>query len=264
MTTNVPGPEPLAVGDEAAFPSPRDDKSWAAAVSRLRVDQVPVGVRGINVDGRRLTGPVQGFGKMWQKTYRVELPSSVEPQAVIAEWKAHFPEFWPQGNAFHGSLTGILPGDVALLSLAMPGHVTLSTGVMVLYADDESFTLMTPQGHMFCGWITFAAERIQDATRVQAQVLMRASDPLYEVGLILGGHRKEDNFWRYTLSAVAERMGTTRAQVDAQAVVVDRRRQWRRIGNVWHNAMIRSVLYTLAAPMRGVVRAVRRHPRDEN
>ena len=35
----------------------------------------------------------------------------------------------------------------------------LSTGVMVLYADEESFTLMTPQGHMFAGWITFSAHR---------------------------------------------------------------------------------------------------------
>ena len=39
----------------------------------------------------------------------------------------------------------------------MPGGLKLSTGVLVLYADDESFTLMTPQGHMFAGWITFSA-----------------------------------------------------------------------------------------------------------
>ena len=38
----------------------------------------------------------------------------------------------------------------------------LSTGVMVLYADDESFTLMTPQGHMFAGWITFSATERDD------------------------------------------------------------------------------------------------------
>ena len=44
-----------------------------------------------------------------------------------------------------------------MLDLAMPGGLKLSTGVLVLYADDESFTLMTPQGHMFAGWITFSA-----------------------------------------------------------------------------------------------------------
>ena len=31
--------------------------------------------------------------------------------------------------------------------------------MFVLYADEESFTLMTPQGHMFAGGITFSAER---------------------------------------------------------------------------------------------------------
>ena len=47
---------------------------------------------------------------------------------------------------------------MALLDLAIGGGVKLSTGVFVLYADEESFTLMTPQGHMFAGWITFSAE----------------------------------------------------------------------------------------------------------
>ena len=71
---------------------------------------------------------------------------------------------------------------MALLDLAIGGGVKLSTGVFVLYADEESFTLMTPQGHMFAGWITFSAERTAASTAVQAQVLMRANDPLYEVG----------------------------------------------------------------------------------
>ena len=56
-------------------------------------------------------------------------------------------------------LTGLAPGEVARIDMDMPGRVTLSTGVLVLYADDESFTLMTPQGHMFAGWITFSAAR---------------------------------------------------------------------------------------------------------
>ena len=84
--------------------------------------------------------------------------AAVSPEQAIATWKAHFPEFWPKGNRFAGALTGISPGDVALLDLAIGGGVKLSTGVFVLYADDDSFTLMTPQGHMFAGWITFSAE----------------------------------------------------------------------------------------------------------
>ncbi len=116
-------------------------------------------MRGTNVAGRRLTGPVQGFGKMWQKTYRLDLGTQSRPEDAIATWRSHFPEFWPRGNRFSGALAGISPGDVALLDLAIGGGVRLSTGVFVLYADEESFTLMTPQGHMFAGWITFSADR---------------------------------------------------------------------------------------------------------
>jgi hypothetical protein len=144
--------------DGAGADSPRNAASWARKVERLEVDP-RVGVRGTNVAGRRLTGPVQGFGKMWQKTYRMNVGSEIEPEQAIATWKAHFPEFWPKGNRFAGALTGINPGDVALLDLAIGGGVKLSTGVFVLYADSVSFTLLTPQGQMFAGWISFAAER---------------------------------------------------------------------------------------------------------
>ena len=227
---------------------PRNATSWARKVDRLEVDP-RAGVRGTNVAGRRLTGPIQGFGKMWQKSYRMKAGSGIAPEQAIATWKEHFPEFWPKGNRFAGALTGINPGDVALLDLAIGGGVKLSTGVFVLYADAESFTLMTPQGHMFAGWITFSAEREgpKDGgdTVVQALVLMRANDPLYEIGMTFGGHRKEDKFWAATLTALGERLGLPEPVVDTKTTCVDSKRQWRHANNVWHNSMIRSVLQTL-------------------
>ena len=46
--------------------------------------------------------PIQGFGKMWQKTYQVRLPADrVSPAELIAMWKQRFPEFWPDGNRFY-------------------------------------------------------------------------------------------------------------------------------------------------------------------
>jgi hypothetical protein len=237
--------------------APRDAQSWAAKVDRLAVDQ-RAGVRGTNVAGRRLTGPVQGFGKMWQKTYRMEVGDAIEPAAAIALWRSNFPDFWPKGNRFAGALTGINPGDVALLDLAVGGGVKLSTGVFVLYADTESFTLMTPQGHMFAGWITFSAENAGDGTVVQAQVLMRASDPIYEIGMTLGGPRKEDKFWIATLRALGDRIGVPDAPITAATSCVDKKRQWRHAGSVWHNSMVRSVLQTIAAPVTGLVRVARR------
>jgi len=192
----------LAAREAQAAVRPRDAGSWAAKVDRLAVERRD-GVRGTNVAGRRLTGPVQGFGKMWEKTYSLNAGSTVTPRDAIATWKAHFPEFWPKGNRFAGALAGISPGDVALLDLAIGGGVKLSTGVFVLYADEESFTLMTPQGHMFAGWITFSAERPAEATVIRAHVLMRANDPLYELGMTFGGHSKEDPL----LGADADRAG---------------------------------------------------------
>jgi hypothetical protein len=225
---------------------PRNAASWATKVDRLHVEKRE-GVRGTNVSGRRLTSPIQGFGKMWQKTYTTNIGGAATPKEVIATWKAHFPEFWPKGNRFAGALAGISPGDVALLDLSM-GGVKLSTGVFVLYADEESFTLMTPEGHMFAGWISFSAEDLGDGTVVQAQVLMRANDPLYEMGLTFGGHHKEDVFWSKTLSGVANRFGIAKPVIETKSVCVDRKRQWRHAGNTWHNAMIRSVFQTVSHP----------------
>jgi len=228
----------------------RKATGWAESVSHLEVHDVPEGAVNRNVNGRRVTSPIQGFGKMWQKTYQVRLPAErVSAPDLIATWKQRFPEFWPEGSSFYSPLTGIEPGEVALLSMTLPGRMKLSTGVMVLYADEESFTLMTPQGHMFAGWITFSAAERDGETVAQAQVLMRASDPIYEVGLTLGGHRQEDAFWQHTLTRLAAHFGHE-GEVDTQVVCVDRKRQWSKWRNVWQSAAIRSALYTLAAPAR--------------
>ncbi|MDQ6661134.1 MAG: hypothetical protein M3Z24_09235, partial [Chloroflexota bacterium] len=125
---------------------PRDTTYWAQQTSIFKVSQLTSGALNLNVEGRQGLSPLQGFGQMWQKTYRVRLSGvTVSPSEVIRTWKENFPKFWPKGNSFHAPLTGIAPGEVALLHLA-PGGMPLSTGVMVLYADDETFTLMTPQG----------------------------------------------------------------------------------------------------------------------
>lgn len=258
MTAPLSQPnQPAAV--VAPVPS-RDAAHWAASVSRLQADPGSA-AKADNVTGRKLMGPVQGFGKMWQKTYTADMGPGVTPEQAVATWKADFGSFWPKGNVFHGALTGIAPGDVALLDLSMPGGVRLSTGVMVLYADDESFTLMTPQGHMFAGWITNSAFERDGSTVLQSQVLMRANDPLYEVGLVLGGHRKEDRFWRETLTTLATRLGCPDPEHGLSLVCVDKHRQWKKAGNIWHNAAIRTVLHIALTPVRAVVRKLRRTPR---
>lgn len=251
MTTNPT--EPIAE------PTPRrtDADSWAKPVGRLAVSDLSAGGVAATVTGRRAAGPLQGFGQMWQKTFRVRLPSDggLIPESVIATWKAEFPTFWPKGNTFYAPLAGIRPGEVALLSVTAAGPVKLHTGVLVLYADGESFTLMTPEGHMLAAWITFSASRAADgAVIVQAQALERASDPLFEMGLMLGGSGANNRFWQATLANVAARFGSADAEVETEIVCVDRRRQWRQAGNVRYNAGIRGAIHLAGAPLRYVRR----------
>ena len=237
---------------------PRDAGYWAQPVSRLTVSDLPSEAINLNVEGRQVVGPLQGFGQMWQKTYWVRLSGvEVTPAEVIRVWKENFPDFWPEGNQFYAPLTGIAPGEVAVLNLSTPGGLALSTGVMVIYADDESFTFMTPEGHMFSGWITFSAYERDDSIVAQAPVLMRPNDPLYEIGFRLGGSKAEDRFWHQTLASLAGHYGVE-GQVQMTKTCVDPKLQWSQAKNVWHNAAIRSALYATASPLRWAVNLLRR------
>ncbi|MCC7354549.1 MAG: hypothetical protein IT330_12445 [Anaerolineae bacterium] len=233
---------------------PRDATYWAQPVSRLKVSGVPSEAINLNVDGRRVMSPLQGFGQMWQKNYRIRLAGTKSiPAEVIKTWKENFQKFWPPGNRFYAPLTSISPGEVAVLNLSGPGGIKLSTGIMVIYADDESFTFMTPEGHMFSGWITFSAHTEDSHTVAQAQVLIRANDPLYEIAFRMGGSRQEDQFWVQTLTSLAAHFGAE-GEVEMQATCVDPKLQWSQAKNIWHNAAIRTVLNTPVRLARSLFR----------
>jgi hypothetical protein len=138
------------------------------------------------------------------------------------------------------------------------GGMPLSTGVFVLYSDDESFTLMTPQGHVFAGWITFSAHEEIGCTVAQAQVLMRANDPIYELGLRFGGHKQEDVFWDHTLKSLAEHFNVAVPSVDIRTVCIDRKMQWSRAGNILHNSAMYTMLYILTTPVRKIRKQIGR------
>ena len=225
-------------------PLPRNAGSWAQPVDRMTVGDVPSEAINLNVAGRRPMSPLQGFGQLWQKTYRIQFTdSSVSPETLIEDWKVHFPEFWPSGNRFYGSVSGVTPGDVVVLNVAGPGGMTLSTGIRVIYADDESFSFMTPEGHMFAGMITFSAYDEEDHTVAQIQALIRANDPVYELSFRMGfGHKAEDAFWHETLSNLATYFQTS-GSISQRNVLVDKKVQWSEAKNVWQNAAIRTVVY---------------------
>jgi hypothetical protein len=80
---------------------PRDAAYWAKWVEKLEVSEVPEGAAGVNMQGRREVGAPQGFGKLWQKTYRVRLTNvEATPEEVEKIWKECFPEFQPPNSQF--------------------------------------------------------------------------------------------------------------------------------------------------------------------
>jgi hypothetical protein len=230
----------------------RDAANWARPVDRLTVAGV-AGAKDDAVTGKRVSGPLQGFGQLWQKTFTVRMDGvDITPEALVAHWKEQFPTFWPKSQRFYAPLAGITPGEVGLLELSpLPGApVRLSSGVLVLYADDVSFTFMTPEGHTLSAWITFSAARDGDVTVAQAQALERPADPFDELAYLLGGNGQNNRFWEATLRNLASSVGVGSPVVATQVVRIDGKRQWRYWRNVRNSATLRSARRTMTAPVR--------------
>ena len=245
MTSQTPPPQGETVEGQH-----RDDAAhWAHYVETLKA---PEGIVSPNVEGHHLVGPLQGFGKMWQKTYQVRLEgSSVSTTEVVEVWREKFPEISGFGKRFRTPAGGLVPGAVALLGGGL-------TGVMVLYSDEESFTYMTPEGHPFSGWITFSTYEDEDGTPVaQIQLLIRANDPLWELMMPLGLSRAEDKQWQRTLRNVAAHFGVE-GKVETRIVCVDPKRRWGHYKNIRYNALIRTALRAATTPLRKISNRIRR------
>jgi len=223
--------------------SARETKSpWAGPVGELRLGHHPAQALDYNIDRLKLTGPLQGFGQLWEKTYQVRLSGvEISPQEAIKIMREHFPSFQPVQNHFYPSEAGIIPGEIVLINSVMLG-VPISTGVFVLYADDTSFTFMTPQGHPESGWVHFRAYEDNTSTVMQIQGFARANDPLYEFGFMLAGSRIQENIWKHVLTKFAGHFGLD-GWVQVSKSLIDESIQWANMKNIWYNAQIRTLLY---------------------
>jgi hypothetical protein len=217
---------------------PRDVENWAKPIDAFHVDE-SVSARKGNVEGRKPTGPLQGFGQLWQKSYQVSIPGPT-PEEVIRTWKDHFGDFWYPTNKFYAPAAGIAPGEIAVIAGGR-GPTKVTTGVRVIYADERSWSYMTPEGHPWAAIITFSAFEGQDTTMAKIDLLVRANDPLYEASFRIYTSRLEDKIWTHTLTQLAAHFGSSE-MVERQAVLIDKKRQWNQVGNIWKNSAVRTLL----------------------
>ena len=184
---------------------------------------------------------MNGFGQLCQIIFRLYIKGeAITPEVAITALKQNFPSFQPSFNRFFPSPAGIAPGEIVLIDSMTPGG-PISTGVMVLYADDRSFTFCCPQGHPESGFVTFSAHKDDRGTIVQVLGLARANDPLYEAAYRLMGSRIQGRIWNHLLSALAAYLGVP-ADIGAHAVCIDKTRRWSQAKNIWYNAQIRTTI----------------------
>lgn len=216
--------------------------NWAKPISELFVPAMPKEARNLNVNGRRAVGPVNGFGQLCQKTFRLQISDSmISPQEAIVVLKDNFPSLQPSFNRFYPSPGGIRAGEVVLIDSSTPGG-PVSTGVMILYADERSFTFNTPQGHPECGFVSFGAHEGSAGTIVQIVGLARAGDPVYEAAFRLIGSRIQTRIWTHVLTSLAVHFGVP-ADITSHQECVDTSLRWSQIGNLYYNAQIRTLIH---------------------
>jgi hypothetical protein len=164
--------------------------------------------------------PIEGFGRMWQKTYRVRLPGCERtPAQVVTEWRL--------------CCADLSPAERARTSAA-------TAGLVEVRAEPESLTFTTSPGHAVSRWVTFSAAESAGVVTAQVQELLRARDPLSELGLALGGHRREERSWQHALAVLAAALGAQEAEVETHVVCVDRRRRWSRAAAFGRGATVPS------------------------
>jgi anti-anti-sigma factor len=226
---------------------------WAKPVDKLRVTKVPGAISGLNVENRHPVGPIKGFGQMWEKTYELRFPNTKKtPFEIATTAKENFVRFQPPQNNFYASPAGMVAGETVLIRSAVAG-IPIYTGVLVSYADDVSFTFMTPQGHPESGWVTFRVFREANETVCQIQGLARANDPIYEIAFHLNGSKFQEMTWKHVLGSLAKHLDVS-APVAMKKRCIARNLQWSQMGTIRHNAQIWTLSYLLIWPIRRVAR----------
>ena len=150
--------------------APRDQESWARPVDRLTTTATDH--RPGHRDRPARLGPRPGLRPDVAEDVRRPGPGgrALARRPSSPTGRTRFPTFWPKGSTFYAPLAGITPGrGRPARGPARPrlARSRCPPACMVIYADRESFTFMTPEGHALPAWITFSAYRDGDETVAQ-------------------------------------------------------------------------------------------------
>ena len=177
---------------------------------------------------------------------------------LIATWKQRFPDFWPEGNRFYGPLTGIAPGEVALLNMTLPGQdeaLDRRDGALrrrgVVHADDAAGPHVRRLDHVQRHGGRRRHRRPGAGADARQRPDLRAGADARRPqagGPLLAAHA--DRRWRRT--------SATRPTWTPRSCASTRSASGRRWRNVWHSSAIRSTLYMLGAPGRALKRLFKR------
>ena len=137
----------------------------------------------------------------------------------------------------------------------MPASVTLSSGVILVESNARGFTLITPKGHMLAGRLHFSTNAETGPTTAEVDMRIRAADPLFELGMVLFGHRRENRFWEQTLRNLAASFNVP-GELETLVICEDRGYQWSRARNILHNGLIRNGLVRIRRRGRDAMRAL--------
>jgi len=175
---------------------------------------------------------------------RVEDPAAVRARAVVD----HLAHELDAETAAAALVEHVDVGEVnesARVELDRTGEADLAVAEVSPHA--LRVLRRKPPWYSYEAWITFSAHQDDATTVVQIEVLLRANDPMYEVTMALGGHKRENAFWLATLHNLAARFSVD-ATPTLEQTCVDRKRQWKNAKNIRHNAAIRSTIWTATHP----------------
>ncbi len=218
----------------------QSDAGWAPYIDKIEVTEKPEGALAKNMDNRRVRSQLEGFGKLWQKTFWLMIDKpGLTPKDIITIFMKNFVVFQVPENFFYPTSKGLTPGALVFIDSVTPGGI-VSTGIYVIYADETSFTYITPHGHPEAGWITFSAKEQDGKIRMQIQGIVRASDPFYELAYAIAGQAFQEKIWLNVLTSLAKKL---EIEDNGQMVKYKPADNWQlsKAGNIWYNAQLRSL-----------------------